>query len=274
MKTFQITLALTLLFNLSGCHSIDPFNQSGFKAVNFGYHAIDPIQFPPLTPPVTRKPGTHDPELAVFTSIGTVTSQGLASTKASFDATVVKGQGNISSLVLYSDNLIFRTIVRRYDVTIDEKGTPKTYTIPVSLIVGVGSRIEGTLNTAAGSLDVSGVPGFNTSVSGNIASARASVYTIGIFSPTIVKMPRFTGELTSASLYTFFQGLSLINASIFEAETNVHPHIMGFYVSALPEPVQPYHITNAIRWEAAKAKTPADYGDASTAIPTTVLLKD
>jgi len=290
MRTRPLLLSLLALVGLAACNGTPPGAERGPRAgaepppnpvyTVDRYWALDPIEFTEARPgsrpssrgDAERGDGGAGEERAGengegernadegaslsglerlgLTSVGTFTAQASASGEGGLTAPFVTLNASAERVQIYSDNIIYMS--RPFWIEL-KHGGENVGRLNLNLIIGVGVRIAAELEAGEGDVNVSAIPGIGVSGAGNVKSVAANVQTVGVISDAIVKMPRFTGEITRDNLYNFFQNLSLINSEIANGATLV-PHIMGFH-ARLPPGVTAGRVADAIRGQVATALT-------------------
>lgn len=215
-----------------------------------GYYAIDPIVIG--NEDNTQDDKNPDPDLSNLYNVGSKSTQ-----------FTISGSGEIKYL---SSGLQAKS--GKYDVTVDHlvyspmelilefKTQDNTkVNVPVGLILGVSIRIKGKATASKGSFNLSDIPGLGASSAVSAAGANVEVEVIGIRNSTILKLPRYIGDLNANTLQTLIQNIATINAEIDGDNTEIVPQIIGIDIKSLPNGIELYDVVTALRkWKAEQVK--------------------
>nr|NJM01960.1 hypothetical protein [Desulfobacula sp.] len=131
------------------------------------------------------------------------------------------------------------------ELDIKTSNTPEAF--PVGLVIGVAVRIKASVKSNEGTLSVPDIPSLIAHAKNKEGSINAEIEVIGIKNNTILKLPRFQGEINKDTLGTILQNIATINAEIDNIETEIIPQIIGVDINTLPKNVELDDVVIAIR---------------------------
>jgi len=215
-----------------------------------GYYAIDPIVIANVENQADNQ--NPDPDLLYLYKVGSKSTQ-----------FIISGSGEIKYL---SSGIEAKS--NKYNVTVDHlvyspvelmltfrnvNGSNKTF--PVGLVLGVSIRIKGRATSGEGTFNLSDVPGLGVATAVNASGANVEIEVIGIRNSTILKLPRYIGDLNASTLQTLIQNISTINAEVDGDNTEIVPQIIGVDIKSLPKGVEIFDVVSALRaWKTTRVK--------------------
>jgi len=245
-----------LVSSFTGCLHRHAMNGDGtnrsLPSFVSGYYAIEPIAMDDKKNcPGDNKP---DPDLAALYNVGSKSTQYIISKEGKITYLIAGSQAKSGQYNVTVDHLVYTPMELVLKVPRKDAGNFEA-PVPIGLILGVSVRIKAKAISKEGSVNISDIPGLGYSANINAASAYVEIDVIGIQNSTILKLPKFVGEVNASTLQTFVQNLATINAEIDGDSTKIVPQIIGVDMKSLPEGVTLRDVVDAIRrWKADRSE--------------------
>lgn len=233
-----------------GSHNPDPKSQE-LPIYVPGYYAIDPIVLE--NQPNTKDNKEPDDDLLNLYNIGSRSTQYQVSAQGEVRYLSSGSQAKSGSFFVTVDHLVHTPMELILNLEMEDK---TKIDVPVGLVLGVAIRIIAKASAAEGEFNLADIPGLNASAAASKSTADIELEIIGIRNETIVKLPRFIGNLNVNTLQTLLQNTATVNAEIYGDNTEIVPQIIGVDIKSLPQGIELYHIVEALRrWKLERAST-------------------
>lgn len=237
-----------------GClHKVSPKKDDAtFELPSYvpGYYAIDPIVIG--NEDNTPNDKNPDPDLSNLYNIGSKSTQFTLSGSGQITYLSSGLQAKSGKYNVILDHLVYSPM----ELILEFKEEDNTKAnIPIGLVLGVSIRIKGKATANEGSFNLSDIPGLGASSAVSAVGANVEIEVIGIRNSTILKLPRYIGDLNANTLQTLIQNIATINAEIDGDNTEIVPQIIGVDIKSLPEDIELHDVVAALRkWKADQVK--------------------
>ena len=235
-KLYYLAICLTIIFsgacspklNNTPTNSLQPYS---------GYIAIDPISLSTL--PHDKNSNDQDPNLKYLHNIGSKTVQYQVTSDNKIEYLHSGADVKYGYYKLINDFVVSTPS----EINLKINGTD----CQVGLVIGVAIRIRADVMSKSGKVSTSDIPALVASSQNNEGGINAEIDIIGIKNSTILKLPRYYGEINSGTLGVLMQNIATINGELDNSKTEIIPQIIGIDIQNLPEKITLSQVIDAVR---------------------------